>query len=118
MTPSKAKRFTEFLNRLRAAPATVSSQEAFELIARTLNAVEDEFSSIPFDPSRWLDDGRMYPAQADSARFDPARPDLVRYRSRMHNTWISVDGAIRIDEVNGPCLLNKPGQNGHSIDLP
>lgn len=118
MTLTKAQRFSEFLNRLLAAPAAKSSEVAFALVASTLNAVEDEFSSVPFDPSRWMDDGRMYPAQADSARLDSAQPDLVRYRSRMHNTWIGANGAIRIDEVNGACLLNKPGHDGRPIDLP
>jgi hypothetical protein len=117
MALTKAQRFSEFLDRLLAAPAATSAEEAFALVASTLNAVEDEFSSVPFDPSRWMDDGRMYPAQADSARSDPAQPDLVRYRSRMHNTRIGANGAIRIDEVNGACLLNKPGHDGRSIDL-
>lgn len=108
----------KFLDRLIAAPAAKSSEEAFAQLTGTLNAVEDEFSSIPFDPSRWMEDGRMYPPQADSARLDPARPGLIRYRSRMHNTWIGANGAIRIDEVNGACLLNKPGHDGQLINLP
>lgn len=111
---SKAERVAEFLKRLEAAPPAKSSDEAYALVANTLNGVENELTSIPYDPERWMDDGRMYPPQADSARESPL-PDVVRYRSKAHNTLIHVSGAIRIETVGGQCLLNKPGHNGHLV---
>jgi hypothetical protein len=51
MSIPKAQRLVEFLRRLRWAAPASNVEEAFDLIARTLNAVEDEFSGTPFDPS-------------------------------------------------------------------
>ena len=59
--PAKAERFAEFLRRLRAAPAASSFTEAFRQLGDILNAVEDELTSIPYDPANWQNDGRMYP---------------------------------------------------------
>lgn len=107
---SKAERVEEFLRRLAAAPAATSAEEAIELLASTLNGVEDEFTTIPYVPAKWMTDGRMYPPQPDSARPVPGRPDLVRYRNRAHNTVVGTDGSIEISEVGGKCLLSKPGR--------
>lgn len=117
MTVSKAERLAEFLRRLEVAEPASSFEEAMKLLEETLNAVENELTTIPFDPTNWIADGRMYPPQEDSRRSVSGRNDLVRYRSRGHNTWISANGAIRIDEVNGQCVINKPGRNGDPIDL-
>jgi hypothetical protein len=62
--PSKAKRLQEFLRRLETAPATSSADEALGLIVRILNAVEDEFSGVPFQPENWRTDG--YPSNGMS----------------------------------------------------
>lgn len=91
------------------APAASSADDAFTLLATTLNTVEDEFTDIPFNPARWMTDGRMYPPQPDSARPVPGRPDLTRYRNRGHSTIIGNDGSITIFEVCGTCVLKKPG---------
>jgi hypothetical protein len=114
MSASKGERFNKFLERLSAAPPAASAEDALALVSKTLNEVEDEFTSIPYNPDLWMDDGRMYPPQTDSCREDPAA-GVVRYRSRRHHTRIHVSGAIRIEEVNGLCLLQKPGRNGQSI---
>jgi len=115
MAITKAQRLAEFLRRLqRAAPAS-NTEEAFALVARTLNAVEDEFSGTPFDPSAWQTDGRLYPPQIDSRREVPGRSDVTRYRSRSHNTFIAENGAIEIQTIDGMVLLSKPGANGESV---
>jgi hypothetical protein len=80
-----------------------------DLLASTLNAVEDEFTNIPFDPSKWETDGRMYPPQPDSLRQVDGHPELRKYRNRNHYTIIGDDGSIQI-EKGGQCLLIKPGQ--------
>lgn len=59
---TKQERLAEFLRRLMAAPAASSFDEAYRQLCDILNAVEDELTSIPFDPANWQTDGRMYPA--------------------------------------------------------
>jgi len=118
LTLSKGQRLKIFLERLATAEPCETFDEAMTLLTATLNGVENEFTSIPFDPSQWQNDGRMYPPQSDSARSVPGRDDVTRYRSRGHNTWISVYGAILIiktddDEV----LLDKPGSNSRRVEL-
>ena len=49
--PAKAGRVAEFLRRLGAAPAASSFTEAFRQLGDILNAVEDELTSIPYDPA-------------------------------------------------------------------
>jgi hypothetical protein len=111
-------RLAEFVRRMEAAPAVGSAKEAMTLLSRTLNQVEDELTDIPFDPDRWLIDGRLYPPVPDSAREVAGRPDLIRYRSRGHNTWIGPNGAIRIADIaTSSVVLDKPGADGCRIDL-
>ncbi len=86
-------------------------------LGEILKAVEDEMTAIPFNPAMPRTDGRMYPPLNDSERAVPGRSDIKRYRSAQHNTFIGTNGAIRIMEINGICLLNKPGRDGRCIDL-
>lgn len=58
---TRAERQKEFFKRLGLARAAASLGESRELIDRTLNDVEDEFSGVPFNPDSFLSDGRMYP---------------------------------------------------------
>lgn len=116
---TKSERLALFLERLLEAPAANSAEEALILLAATLNGVEDECTTIPFDLSRSDSDGRMYPPLSDSARDVPGRPDVTRYRSRAHNTWIAANGAIRIASVDdGEPLLDKAGTGGRKVDPP
>jgi hypothetical protein len=113
---TKAERFAEFLRRLGVAPPASSFEEAFGQLGDVLNAVEDEMTSIPFDPASWQTDGRMYPPQMDSLRAVPGRPDVRRFRSKAHNTLIGDNGAIEIREVSsGRTILAKPGADGQTI---
>src|SRR3954469_24400573 len=101
MASTKAQRLVEFVRRLRWAAPASNAEDAFGLIARTLNAVEDEFSGTPFDSDAWETDSRLYPPQIDSRRSVPSRADVTRYRSRSHNTFIAENGAIEIQTVDG-----------------
>jgi hypothetical protein len=43
-------------------------------------------------------------------------PQVSRFRSRKHNTWIAENGAIKIAEVEGgKVCLDKPGADGMTI---
>jgi hypothetical protein len=110
--PPKAERFAEFLRRLGAAS---SFDEAYRLVCDTLDAVEDEMTSIPFDPPNWMVDGRMYPPQMDNMRGVPGRPDVKEFRNRRHFTRIGTNGAVEIKDSRGQPIFAKPGSDGRLI---
>src|SRR3954468_12381911 len=85
---TKAERLAEFRKRLDVAPPASDFDEAYRQLCDILNAVEDEMTSIPFDPANWQNDGRMYPPQMDSLRAVPGRDDVKRFRSKAHSTLI------------------------------
>jgi hypothetical protein len=119
---TQAERVAEFLKRLGEARPVASHDEAFSLVRDTLNGVEDQFSGVAFDPDKHLTDGRLYPPQEDSRRSVPGRDDVVRYRSRGHNTLIAANGAIRIEKIGkggepSICCLDKPGADGKAVEL-
>lgn len=116
MGAGRGERLAEFLRRLGSAPSASNHDEAMALITYSLNQVEDEMTSIPYDPTFPLNDGRMYPPLVDSKRSVPGRADLVRYRSRGHSTIIGDGGAIRIiDHRSGRVVFEKPGADGRAI---
>jgi hypothetical protein len=77
--------------------------------------VEDELTGVPFDPAAWKTHDRMYPPQEDNRFAVPGRPDVARYRSRSHNTYIAENGAIEIWSVSGELLFRKAGADGDYI---
>lgn len=113
---SKDARLRLFLDRLRSASPAANHDGAVALIASTLNAVEDDHSGVPANPSSWQSDGRMYPPQADMARPSPDLPGVMVYRSRGHRTLIGANGAFSIAEVHGgKILVEKAGADGHRL---
>lgn len=116
LSSSKEERFQEFLSRLLATESVDSEAAAVALITKTLTCVEDEMTDLPNKPANWQTDGRMYPPQMDQSRNVDSRPDLVRYRSRGHNTFFRDNGAIEIQDLEGHVLLSKPGKDGRGVD--
>lgn len=58
----------------------------------------------------------MYPPREDNRRVVHGRPDLVRYRSRAHNTYIGRAGAICIVDLNtNQAVLDKAGKDGRTV---
>lgn len=113
---TKAERLAEFFRRLATSEPGATEQGALDLLSAVLIQVENELTSIPFDPSYPLNDGRMYPPMADARRPVRDRADLARYRSRNHNTFISSTGAIRVEDLSGTCLFEKPGKDEAKIE--
>mgnify|MGYP001324992190 CR=1 FL=1 len=115
MNVPRPDRLAEFLRRLRQAPPAQDGQEAFEQIAAILNAVEDELTDIPYDPDRWMNDGRMYPPQRDSGRSELG--GVIRFRSRGHNTFVGPNGAIEIRRADEERTLElrKAGADGQHV---
>ncbi|MFJ7422757.1 hypothetical protein ACIQXD_29760 [Streptomyces uncialis] len=63
---SFAERLDIVFQRLDRLPPAAGPDEAFAQLAVTMNAVEDEYSGVPFNPDAPLaSDGRMYPPRAD-----------------------------------------------------
>jgi len=112
---TKTERFEEFLRRLSIAAPASSFDEAFQQLSDILNAVEDEMTSIPFDPANWQNDGRMYPPQRDGLRTVPGRSDVRRFRSKAHYTLIGDNGAIEIRDLSGQPIFAKPGADGRTV---
>lgn len=111
------ERLILFYERLRAAPACVSHDQAFLLVCETLTTIEDEFSGIANQVANHATDGRMYPPQSDNRFEVEGRPDLTRYRSKGHQTYISESGAILIVRTNGSVELSKCDANDEEIIL-
>jgi len=111
---SKEDRFSEFLRRLALLPRARDASEARKQLERMLNAVEDEMTDIPNDPTQWQSDGRMYPPQDDSLRLT-TNPAVMCFRSKGHRTYISQGGAIEIREIPNRVVFSKPGSDGKTI---
>jgi len=71
VNPPKSERIEEFLRRVAAAPLSVDGKEAFQQLSDVLNSVEDDMTTIPFDPVNWMTDGRMNPPQMDHLKSGP-----------------------------------------------
>lgn len=113
MVFNKKERLEIFLERLGTCPAAASHDEAFNQLSSVLNDVEDEFSGVPFTPENWAHDGRMYPPQEDNKKM--LDNGVARYRSRGHVTLVGMNGAIKIIDGDGQCLMNKPGMDGDTV---
>jgi hypothetical protein len=113
---SKGQRLAEILRRLATAPPAPTHDDAYRLLCETIDAVEDELTSTPNIPANYMTDGRIYPPQADRRYPVNGRPDLKRYASVGHNTFIRINGAITVALRNGPAIFDKPGADGQGTE--
>lgn len=114
--PSRSRRLAEFFRRLTQRLPFSSGDEALSVLTSTLNEVEDELTGIPYNPERWATDDRLYPPLPDSRRSVPGRPDVARWRSKGHNTYIRDNGAIEIVAVpEGQLVFRAPGRDGRGV---
>jgi hypothetical protein len=97
-----------------ALPAS-TAEEVLQQLADIIKDVEDSLTAIPYDPSNWQNDGRIYPPQADNERDVPDRPGMRRYRARLHNVYIGENGSIEIQRLDGIVELAKPGADGRGV---
>ena len=112
---SKKERLDIFYKRLNSAPPTSNDSDAFSLLSDTLNAVEDEYTSISYTPESWASDGRMYPHHNDNKITETK--DITRYRNRNHNTYVGSNGSIKIVSIReGEVVLDKAGSDGRKVD--
>ena len=110
---TKRERLAEIFRRLELAPCSQTAEEMYQLLCRTITAVEDEMTTIPNDPPKPpIDDGRIYPPQDDQKKFVKNRPDLRRYVSRAHNTLIRDNGALTILDHKKVVVFDKVGSDG------
>jgi hypothetical protein len=86
-------------------------------LEKTLNAVEDEYSGVPFNLENSSSDGRMYPPLDDRRKAISTNPRIERFESAGHFTLIGENGAIRIVfRLDGRVFLDKPGRDERTID--
>jgi hypothetical protein len=112
---SKAERLREIYRRLADAPAAATFAEMRSQLDDIVNAVEDQLTGIPHNPAHWRVDGRIYPPQPDTMRPVPAHPQVTRFRSLAHNTYIGANGAIEIVSLAGAVEFWKPGADGRGV---
>ncbi len=113
---SRAQRLEEFFRRFAQRLPVSSGEDALAVLVSTLNEVEGELSGIPYNPESWATDGRLYPPFPDSRRPVPGRTDVVRWRSKGHNTYIRNNGAIQISRVpDGAIVFEASGSDGRGV---
>jgi hypothetical protein len=112
----KYARLVTFYARLQEAAAVQTHDEAYALLRDTLNAVEDEFSGVANNPANWRTDGRLYPPQKDRVYVVPGFPEVLRFNSFKHDTYIASNGAIEVKAIpSGDVQFSKLGANGKGV---
>ena len=116
---SKSARLLEVFRRMKLAPAPSSFDEAYRLLCRTIDQVEDELTGLPNEPARWRESGRLHAPQRDRMS-SIANCEVKRFDSLRHLTYIAPNGALEIRTkrlVSGAILVHfsKPGGDGRSV---
>jgi hypothetical protein len=81
-----------------------------------LNAVEAEHSGVPFDPSNWRSDRRLYMPQMDNSSYPEEYRGVTKLWSLGHALLIAPNGAYLIQENDSErIVLEAPGEDGRPI---
>jgi hypothetical protein len=115
MQVPKRERLEGSFRRLRAAPMAGTFDEMYAQLCNILDAVEDELRGVPNCSENWESDGRLYPPQKDAARPVPGHPQVKRFRSRRHNTYIGENGSVEIVALSGRLEVQKSGVDGRDV---
>lgn len=103
--------------RLERQPAATSDVEAYKLLCQVINETEDEITGIPYDPSAWMTDGRIYPPLPDSERRSGIS-GVRRFVTKGHEALIGSKGGILIRQKHtGEVEFSKAGADGKTIEL-
>jgi hypothetical protein len=116
MSPPKKERLREIFRRLRDLPPASSFDEVLRQLTETMNTVEDELSGVPYNPALWRSDGRMYPPQREMERRAKGKRGVRVFRSVAHRTYISRNGAIEIQLLDGTRVFQKLGADGKGVE--
>jgi hypothetical protein len=113
----KMQRLAIFKERLLAAPPVRNLNAARALLEKVLNAVEDEYSGVPFNLADSAYDGRMYPPLDDNRKIMSMAPQVERFKSAGHFVFLGGNGALKIVlRSNDTVFLDKSGRDGRTID--
>lgn len=116
MEVTKSHRLQEVYQRLASAPAARTFTEMRTQLDNILNAVEDQLTGIPYNPSRWATDGRLYPVQDDNVYDVEGHPDVTLLRARGSEIYIGANGAIEIRNADsGEVEFSKAGADGRDV---
>jgi hypothetical protein len=111
------ERLRAIQGQLQAAERASTHDEAFAMLKRIVNEYEDEHSGAPYAPeaARTTPDGRIYPPEPDSEK-PSSEPGARRYRTRGHNVYIGLNGAIAFENVKSKAIeFSKPGADGQEV---
>lgn len=114
MKLTKYERLQIFFERLKNHAPAASESEARQILAILLEQVEDEYSGVPAEPES---PERMYPPLDDNRVPISQSPEIVRYRSKGHRTFIRGDGAILIADLKWNVIFWKAGSSGCKFGL-
>ena len=113
----KIERLAIFMEKVLAAGPAGNLNDARSLLENILNAVENEYSGVPFNLAASEYDGRMYDPLDDRRKVVSTKPRVEQFNSAGHVTWIGENGAIKIAiRRDRTVILDKPGRDGRTID--
>jgi hypothetical protein len=107
MTLSKPLRLKLFFEKLEQAPPCGSYEIAYNLLCKTLNEVENEYSGVKDDITNYMNDNRLYPPLEDSIMNYKNREDLICFRNKRNYTFFSKTGSITITDFSYKILFEK-----------
>lgn len=118
MVASMRERLARVFEALREASPFASLDEARTTLERIMRQVEDELSGVPEDPdadTKTVSDGRMYPP-TDRRELKTDCRSVRTFRQTAHRTSFGINGAIRVERIDGTTVLDLFGKDGRSID--